>query len=45
MSGAALNLSHLAHLLLKSGIPMAICHGKRDAYLGGESFGFLDLTC
>jgi hypothetical protein len=30
---ADLNLSHLAHLLLGSGIPMAICHEKRDAYL------------
>jgi hypothetical protein len=30
---AGLNLSHLAHLLLGSGIPMAICHEKRDAYV------------
>jgi hypothetical protein len=28
-----LNLSHLAPLLLGSGIPMAICHEKRDAYI------------
>jgi hypothetical protein len=31
-SGAALNLSQLAHLLLGSGIPTDLCHGKKDAY-------------
>jgi hypothetical protein len=33
LSGAPLNLSHLARLLLQSSILIDLCHGKRDAYV------------
>jgi hypothetical protein len=32
LSGAALNLSQLAHLLLGSRIPVDLCHGEKDVY-------------